>query len=153
MEHFLFFEKKKGFFVNRSCPCHSGKLYQACCKPYHEGRLPENALILMRSRYSAYALGLIDFIIKTTHPKNPSLSIPLDEWKAQIRDFSTSTSFDGLVIHEFVDGANTAFVTFSVILRQQANDISFTEKSEFEKEEDQWLYKEGTITSYTRRTA
>jgi SEC-C motif-containing protein len=107
----------------------------------------------MRSRYSGYALGLVDFIITTTHPKNPSFSLPLDEWKAQIRAFSTSTSFDGLVIHEFVDGADTASVTFTVILRQQANDISFTEKSEFEKGGDQWLYKEGTITSYTRRTA
>lgn len=42
------------------CPCHSQKCYEECCKRYHEGAAAENALILMRSRYSAYALQLAD---------------------------------------------------------------------------------------------
>lgn len=48
------------------CPCDSGEIYQACCEPYHSGQLwPRTALSLMRSRYSAYALGKSDYLLKT----------------------------------------------------------------------------------------
>ena len=48
-----------------SCPCCSGKS-AICCQKYHKGLTPENALVLMRSRYSAYALGVGDYLIETT---------------------------------------------------------------------------------------
>ena len=47
------------------CPCDSGQTYVDCCGPWHAGLAqglhaptPET---LMRSRYSAYVLGLIDY--------------------------------------------------------------------------------------------
>ena len=52
------------------CPCGSGAPFSACCGPYLEGGLwPETAEALMRSRYSAYALGNYDWLVETTHPE------------------------------------------------------------------------------------
>jgi SEC-C motif-containing protein len=99
----------------------------------------------MRSRYSAYALGLTDYIIHTTHPKNPSSSLPFDRWKQEILAFSKNTLFEGLTIGECVDGKDDAFVTFFALLRQGDTDVSFVEKSHFEKVNGQWLYVDGDI--------
>jgi len=50
------------------CPCDSSKEYRRCCGLYHDASsLPETAEQLMRSRYSAYALRLIDYLVNTTH--------------------------------------------------------------------------------------
>ncbi len=48
---------------NLPCPCGSGLKYKKCCQKYHKGALPSTALLLMKSRYSAYALGLADYIM------------------------------------------------------------------------------------------
>ncbi len=62
-----------------SCICCSGLSYQACCKPLHQElstdlrSLPKTLLStvepinIVRARYGAYALGLGDFIIQTSH--------------------------------------------------------------------------------------
>jgi SEC-C motif-containing protein len=51
------------------CPCGSTKNYSSCCEIYHlaqkKAETPEQ---LMRSRYSAYVVGNIDFIAKTNEP-------------------------------------------------------------------------------------
>ncbi len=127
------------------CPCHSQKLYRDCCERYHKGEPPENALALMRSRYAAYALGLVDYIIATTHPKNSHYLEDHTKWKEEILRFSQATHFEGLTIHEFVDDAQTAYVTFTAILKQKGNDASFTEKSRFEKVDGRWLYRDGQM--------
>lgn len=122
------------------CPCHSGKKYPDCCKKYHEGTLPENALALMRSRYSAYALHLAEYIMNTTHPENPSYSTQRMQWKKQILQFSSETLFEGLKIQEFIDGEKMATVTFTAYLKQGSKDVTFTEKSQFVKVNGRWLY-------------
>ena len=50
------------------CPCGDGNNYAACCRPLHQGQAAANAGRLMRSRYSAYVLGLIDYLVQTTLP-------------------------------------------------------------------------------------
>lgn len=127
------------------CPCHSGMLYSICCKPYHEGKLAENALKLMRSRYCAYALHLADYIINTTHPQNPLYLSNAADWKQKILKAYADTRFEGLEILEFLDGKENAYVTFRAHLKAPLRDVSFTEKSHFEKIQDHWLYKEGKI--------
>ncbi len=61
------------FSKNSKCPCGSGKKYKICCFRLHKGLLAKNALELMKSRFSAYAVGDANYIIKTTHKS----SIPL----------------------------------------------------------------------------
>lgn len=90
----------------------------------------------MRSRYSAYSLGLADYIIKTTHPENPQKSSRDD-----ILNFCQLTEFTGLEILDFTDGEKNSYVTFIAHLRQNGSDVPIVEKSEFEKVDGKWLYK------------
>lgn len=83
-------------------------MYHLCCKPYHDGALPETAEKLMRARYCAYALGLADYIMSTTHPENPNYSDNKDQWKADIMLFSRENRFLGLKIIQSSDGAAPA---------------------------------------------
>ena len=50
------------------CPCGSGNLLDACCGHYHAGTVAPSAETLMRSRYSAYVLGQVDYLVATTLP-------------------------------------------------------------------------------------
>ncbi|NGX55804.1 MAG: hypothetical protein K1060chlam5_00031 [Candidatus Anoxychlamydiales bacterium] len=130
---------------NNYCPCHSKKLYKNCCKTYHEGTLAKNALQLMRSRYSAYALNLVDYIIKTTSLENPSYKVDLKKFSEEVLEFCLKTKFEDLKILDFFEKENFATVTFKAYLFQNNQDISFVEKSYFEKVNNRWLYKYGEI--------
>lgn len=125
------------------CSCHSGIAYEECCKKYHSGELPNDALSLMRSRYAAYSLGNAEYIINTTHPDNPQFLQDRKKWKEQILDFCDKTTFQNLTIIETVPGENLSFVTFLATLSQMGSDASFTERSRFEKMGGLWLYHSG----------
>ena len=122
------------------CPCHSGKPYSNCCEIYHNGKLPENALQLMRSRYSAYAKHDFDYIMHTTHPSGPHFKSDKQKWKSEILNSYSDTQFEDLKILEFIDGTSVAYVTFFAKLSHAGRDTSFTEKSYFVKEDKKWLY-------------
>jgi SEC-C motif domain protein len=49
----------------KDCPCCSGKLYAACCAPLHQGAAADSPEALMRSRFSAHALGNIAYILSS----------------------------------------------------------------------------------------
>jgi SEC-C motif domain protein len=119
------------------CPCYSGKEYAECCKPYHDGAPAPTPLALMRSRYSGYAMKKVDYIIETTHS---NLRATLKSREA-IEQFSNETQFTGLDILDH----NEHEVTFRAHLTQGGKDVSFTEKSHFEKDSGRWKYHSGTI--------
>lgn len=52
------------------CPCCSGENYQHCCAQVHEdltkATSPEK---IMRARYTAFTMSLIDFLYETFHPE------------------------------------------------------------------------------------
>jgi SEC-C motif-containing protein len=125
------------------CPCHSGKQYETCCQPFHLGKNPDTALELMRSRYAAYALSMPEYIIRTTHPKNPQFSLDTKKWAEEISTFSSLTEFKNLEILDFEESGSWATVTFTAHLLQNKKDVSFTEKSRFEKVKGKWLYRNG----------
>lgn len=129
-----------------NCPCHGLKLYKDCCAPYHiKRKLPENALILMRSRYSAYALHLADYIMETTHPSNSVFSPDKEAWRKEILNFTHYTEFDNLKILDYFSDGKSAFVTFVAFLKQGNHNTSFTEKSNFVYMSGKWLYVSGVI--------
>ncbi len=127
------------------CPCGNGKTYENCCKKYHCGAVPSNALDLMRSRYSAYALNVPDYIIKTTHPASPQHHENRLMWRQSISKFSKSSSYDKLEILDFKENRSIANVTFTAYIRQNNQDATFTEKSYFEKVNGKWLYRNGQL--------
>ncbi|MBS0585697.1 MAG: hypothetical protein JSR76_05285 [Verrucomicrobia bacterium] len=129
----------------KPCPCTSGDSYGNCCEPFHKGEAPPTALKLMRSRYAAYALCLPAYIIDTTHPQNPHFSHDKIKWLQEISTFSRTTEFRKLDILEVEEGEKTATVTFKAHLFQKKRDVSFTEKSSFDKVEGRWLYRSGHL--------
>lgn len=97
----------------------------------------------MKSRYSAFVANDYKYIIKTTHPSNNDYTKDLESWKQSILDFSMNSEFQSLSILEFIDGEQEAFVTFKVEIMQLGQNIGFTEKSRFFKENGIWLYHSG----------
>jgi SEC-C motif-containing protein len=127
---------------NIPCPCQSGLKYKKCCQKYHKGALPATALDLMRSRYSAYALGMADYIIKTTHPDNSDYTEDIVHWREEIVQFSKGTAFKGLTIIEYTDTSLEAFVTFEASLSTGL----LRERSRFLLVDRHWLYVDGTFS-------
>ncbi len=88
----------------------------------------------MKSRYSAFAVGDIRYIVKTSTSQKD-----FDNLKA----FSSSCKFEKLDILEFTDGNDEAFVTFRATIFCSEIDSSFTEKSKFIKRDNRWFYDSG----------
>lgn len=127
------------------CPCGSELEYDMCCRPFHRGAKAENALWLMRSRYSAYVLNIPEYIVATTHPASPQYSDDKFSWKRSISKFSRESSFHRLEILDFQEQNNIAVVTFTVHLSQKGQDATFTERSHFEKLGASWFYRSGQL--------
>lgn len=131
------------------CPCKSGKHYSDCCKRFHEGELPKSALELMRSRYAAYALGLTDYIVDTTHPRNPLYQSDVKVWQEELKEFCRQTTFCDLKILITKEDENTSEVSFAAILKVKGRNASFVEQSFFKKEKGRWLYFKGIVKPYS----
>lgn len=126
-----------------NCPCKSNLSYDACCKPYHDGSInPETPEKLMRSRYSAYALKKIDYIMKTTDRKGPLFNQDKPAWEDSLKSFAQMTSFQNLTILDKEDlSEDEGTVTFRAqLMSLQGEDVSFTEKSLFKKRDGNWYY-------------
>ena len=62
---------------------------EECCEPYIKGlKNPETAVVLMRSRYSAYATQHADYLIATTHSSTRKLHS-----KAAVLEWSISNQW------------------------------------------------------------
>eukprot|EP00243_Klebsormidium_subtile_P006620 TRINITY_DN284_c0_g1_i1.p1 TRINITY_DN284_c0_g1~~TRINITY_DN284_c0_g1_i1.p1 ORF type:complete len:260 (-),score=0.42 TRINITY_DN284_c0_g1_i1:644-1423(-) len=88
------------------CPCGGGiekDRYQTCCARFHKnGLFPTTALLLMRSRYTAYVKGLVDYLVDTTHPDHPDY----DTMRKSVRDTVNRVRFKKLEIQDFANGEN-----------------------------------------------
>jgi SEC-C motif-containing protein len=102
----------------------------------------------MRSRYSAYALGKVRYIIDTTHKNNPLFKKKEKQIVEELERFALETQYTGLEILEFIDGTDEAFVTFFAHLQQGDRDLSFKEKSRFLKVNQKWLYESGSMVEH-----
>lgn len=128
---------------NSFCPCGSLKKYKKCCRVFHFGETPSNALDLMKSRYSAYVANDALYIINTTHKDNIEYTQDTKAWKESINSFSKYSDFKSLEILDFIAGEEVSYVTFKATIFQGAIDSSFIEKSKFIKEDAKWLYHSG----------
>ena len=61
-----------------ACPCGLGDDYAACCGRLHGGAPAATAEALMRSRYSAFAVGDADYLLRTWHPSSRPRELVLE---------------------------------------------------------------------------
>jgi len=82
--------------TDQPCPCGSGKKFKACCNLYLSGQAyPKMAEPLMRSRYSAYAMGNLAYLRNTWHPETcPNLD--MDDLETQWTRLEVIKSKPGL---------------------------------------------------------
>ncbi|GAB3695953.1 YchJ family protein [Saccharopolyspora tripterygii] len=119
------------------CPCGLGEPYDDCCGPLHAGeREAATAEQLMRSRYSAFAVGDADHLLRTWHPRTRPAELDLDpaqRWlRLEIVDRSGGGPFD-------TEGT----VDFRAHYRHRGATSSLAEHSRFTREGKTWLYVDG----------
>ena len=120
------------------CPCCSGMPYKGCCQPLHNGALTANsAEQLMRSRYSAFCVGDINYLLSTLHP-----DYHCEGDKAALRRTIQETQWQGLKIVQHTSRIDTATVEFIAFYGSEPIE-QLHELSRFVKQNGQWLYTDG----------
>ena len=123
------------------CRCHSGKTERRCCGPLHAGRPAPTPLALMRSRYAAYAKGLVDYLIDTTDRDGPHAQPDRARWAAELRDYCAGRRFVGLeILSAPPPVGDQGEVTFRAHLQEQGRAFSFVERSTFRRIGGRWVY-------------
>lgn len=134
--------------LDEACACFSKRPFQTCCNPWLAGKPAPTPEALMRSRFAAYALGNVGYIMRTTHPQSPHIQCPQKAWRQALEAFCRQTDFLGLQILQVEDTQDSlGWVTFRATLMQAGQDASFKEKSRFEQLNGRWLYHSGEFSS------
>ena len=133
---------------NAPCPCGSERKLKKCCALFHRGRAAP-PLLLMPARYTAYAIGNVDFLIRTTHPDGPQWNEDRTRWAAELLTYCRSTEFVALAVleHDVDEDKGRAHVTFRAELRHEGAPAGFTERSLFVREDGRWLYHSGDMNT------
>lgn len=120
------------------CPCGRPAAYAACCRPLHEGAPAADAEALMRSRYSAYVLGLADYLLATWHASTRPAALALDE--------EPKPKWLGLEVKRHAaTGPDSALVEFVARYRVGGRGQRLHEVSRFRREAGRWYYVDGDI--------
>lgn len=124
----------------RTCPCGSGSTYAQCCEPLHDGRAQAaTAEQLMRSRYSAYALGRLDHVFRTWHPRTrPADVSPVP-----------GLLWTGLRVLAVEDGGvddGKGVVEFEASHDGPGGPGALHERSRFVRRRTRWVYVDGETT-------
>ena len=97
----------------------------------------------MRSRFCAYALGEVAYVIATTDPQGPQFQPNRARWEAEVEAFCAGTEFRALEVLEASEEGDEGRVTFRATLLQGGADASFAERSRFRRRQGRWLYHSG----------
>ena len=126
--------------MSHTCPCGSGIALDDCCGKWHQGQPAPSAERLMRSRYSAYTLGLIDYLVATTLPAQQAA---LD--RDSMRAWSLGSTWLGLEVEgsELID--THAFVTFTARWHDSDGEHRHRERSAFVQQAGRWYFIDPTV--------
>ncbi|MUL46889.1 YchJ family protein [Mycobacterium sp. CBMA293] len=123
---------------NQPCRCDSGMEYADCCGPLHRGERPAaTAVALMRSRFTAFALGDVAYLLATWHQSTRPARLDLDDgvvWRRlQIVDTESGGADDP-----------TGMVQFRAQYVQDGGRHILHERSRFTRDRGgRWLYVDG----------
>jgi len=124
------------------CPCGSAIEFEDCCAPYIAGAPAPSAVALMRSRYSAYALGNKDYLIETLAPECR------DEDDEEDVAQTSNMKWMGLEVRAFSDGGEgdeTGSVEFVAKYKIGDKPGIHHERSNFRREDGRWFCLGGEI--------
>jgi len=131
--------------MSRRCPCGQKLDFSACCGPYLSGAAsPPTAAALMRSRYTAYLDGAVDYLIATTAPEARA-HIDREDLRAYC---STLRGVSLKIIETTLGGPrdDTGHVTFEATLKSGNKKFTQRERSRFIREQGRWVYVDGDLS-------
>ncbi|WP_282826873.1 YchJ family metal-binding protein [Pelomonas sp. V22] len=125
------------------CPCGRARSYEDCCGTLHRsfeesGRLAApDAEALMRSRYSAFALDKLDYLLATWHASRRPAALAPNE---------AGMKWLGLEVKRHLrQDENHATVEFVARSKQGGRAQRLHETSRFVREDGAWFYVDGDI--------
>jgi SEC-C motif domain protein len=125
-----------------TCPCGKGESLETCCGPLLAGETKaKTAEELMRSRYSAFATGNVDYVLSTHDPDtvNQVDRAATEAWSAQ-------SEWTGLEIHTVEGGTESdhfGSVEFTANYKIKGAAIAHRERATFRKHNGAWLFVDG----------
>ncbi len=130
-------KKKASSYVMTNCPCGSGHPLNECCGRYHAGAAAPDPEHLMRSRYSAYVLGLEAYLLDTWHASTrpQSLDLALD----------AALKWQGLTILSACQQGDQGRVEFIARYKVNGRADRLHEESRFVFENRRWYYLDGQL--------
>ncbi|KRE31897.1 zinc chelation protein SecC [Mycobacterium sp. Soil538] len=118
--------------LDQPCPCGSAESAARCCLPLLWGeRHAGTAEELMRSRYSAFALGDADYLWRTWHPRTRPERVTIDP----------AVVWTGLKIIEAAGDE----VEFRASYQQSQRTGTLHEQSRFAVRARRWFYVDGDV--------
>jgi SEC-C motif-containing protein len=121
------------------CACGSGLAVTGCCGRWHADAPAPTAEALMRSRYSAYVRGDVDYLQATWHADtrpDPALLAP-----------DPATRWLGLEVKRAVEDGDTAVVEFVARFKVGGQPaVRLHETSRFVREDGRWFYVDGAFS-------
>jgi len=129
------------------CPCGSGRAFSECCEPYITGKsLAPTALALMKSRYSAYATGALEWIVASCVGGEEGVD------REATKKWSEESEWLGLKILSSDKGGpddEEGSVEFVATYVRGGLKDEHHERATFKKQEGAWLYDEGEVVPET----
>lgn len=124
--------------MKNECYCNSEKDFSNCCEQFISNeKVRETPESCMRSRYSAYCLKKIDYIIESTYPTERKF-YP----KAKLLDWADSVQWIKLEIV----AARREYVEFKAYFTEGNPEIRVHhEKSLFKQENGSWYFYSGEV--------
>lgn len=114
------------------CPCGSGEAYGACCGPVLAGEPAPTPERLMRSRYTAFAVGDVGHLMASWHSSTRPPRLTLDpglRWTG-LSVLATSGGF----------GGSEGVVEFEARYVEDGRPGALHERSRFVREDGRWSY-------------
>ncbi|AGT05404.1 hypothetical protein cgp_1626 [Corynebacterium glutamicum MB001] len=126
------------FELGKRCPCGTGLTYGECCYRFHSGEwVAPTAEALMRSRFTAFAVGNSQYLLDTwdpeTRPSELGLDMGIDFYRLDILETTGGGPFD-----------STGTVKFQAFYKGLASGVQ-EEDSTFRKVNGAWVYSTGDV--------
>ena len=121
-----------------ACPCGAGLPYAECCGPIHRGAATAaTAEALMRSRFSAFAVGDADYLLHSWHSSTRPARLRPDPGLRWLRLAVLGGDRGGLF-------DTTGTVRFRAHYREAGRPGTLEEHSRFVREDGRWVYLDAT---------
>lgn len=122
------------FVPTLGCPCGTGASYDECCGPLHRNeRQADGVEQLMRSRYSAYAVGATDHLFRTWHPRTRPEDVVPDG----------NLTWTGLEVLAAAEDGDAGTVEFRAHWTWNEQQGALHERSRFARRAGRWVYVDG----------